>query len=403
MKEIRRQPIEGEGLLSTQIIELVIPPIEHISIGKTLMQDLKLNTETTKMLEDQMTAFENSKNIYVLAQTGGIGDAIADLRQAQAIALARPDKNISIYVPPSLKHIQYTNLPSNLSVLTKGDYQDINDINNSFFMRLSPIKDAEERIFGSVFEDTPRNHAIVLKYPSHFTQNIVNRMEDFLYKIAQKWPELITPNYCHGDIIGSVMSKLLGISITSDLLSKPIFTPESENQTNFAYDMLIVPDALEGITQDENNTERSLKSLNLQQWREIISLLPSNLRYGIVKGTSHPEYCDAVAQIAAQSGKNFDYFPTPTLQNYVDNVVKSKVVVCMDSGTTHIASEVARANSNNRVIREIFNGDMFDVNEYGIRGLKPGQGKILVYKGNPKSDNMNQLSIEQVTQFILSN
>ena len=260
---------------------------------------------------------------------GGIGDAVMGLRYVKLAAEHVPDKKCIAVIHPAMMNLRHVNLPINCSLISNvsGEFHHI-DYKDAVDIPLSA--------YGS-------------------------------YDKAKKPGD----NTC--DIACLRSLHRYGIDVTKKDLERSIISfPESLNTIPVEYTYLFAPDAKERQAQFE---DRSMKSLSLGQWRTIFEAVPSGETIGIVMGTVHREYCEAVLKeaerIASERGFTAKRVETPTLDDLADEIVKSQTYVGMDSGTTHWAYEVAvAAKESGRTIhiKEIFNSACFQPEVYALRG-----------------------------------
>lgn len=205
--------------------------------------------------------------------------------------------------------------------------------------------------------------------------------------------------YPRGDIVRTIQARLLGVRTQPEHLKGLLALQEPRDEPE--YDMLVIPDA-KGIEIDSSERPiRSQKSLSKEQWASIGAKLPTDWHYGVVRGSAHPEYCDAVYEAVRRRLPIVQYIATETLDEFIKQVLNAGRIVCMDTGTSHLASEAIRSlNGYDRILlREIYNGNLpeFHVREWGIRGHAPGGGRILVSRYS-----LDILPAEEIAEFIMS-
>ena len=152
------------------------------------------------------------------------------------------------------------------------------------------------------------------------------------------------------DYTAGFVMQTLGLDVTAaDIVESSIFTPSKEQVEAVTQDIdyLLVPDAKE--MPDEHDFQ-SMKSLPLFAWRAFFAQLPRDKKVGIVLGVSHPQYCEAVIQMAESMDIQVEVIQG-TLQELAVQYLRAKNLVGVDSGTTHLARDVqVAAKKHGRMI-----------------------------------------------------
>lgn len=158
---------------------------------------------------------------------------------------------------------------------------------------------------------------------------------------------------------------IMGQPADYDLFFTPVFnyTRAPDEAFEQKYDFVIFPDAREGGT-----PERSIKSLPVGLWNNILEQFPSRSSIAVIRGVDHTAYCNVVVDVAKAHG----HVITPvsgSLRYVMSTVLQGGTFIGMDSGTTHIAANmIAAAQLRGRKIqfREVFNNFYVRVDKYGI-------------------------------------
>lgn len=169
-----------------------------------------------------------------------------------------------------------------------------------------------------------------------------------------------------------LMVKVLGLDINSEqilhhsILSVP--TLETATQHAPTYDFFMVPDALESECIDSDGITRSEKSLPLTAWDGIFEKLAPETKVAIAIGTAHPEYCQKVIDRAKKHNLLVTVFQG-SLTDFSKVALASAVFFGMDSGTTHLAVELAKIDTHtdwNMQIVQYFNEMTAPLADYAL-------------------------------------
>ncbi|MBI3620454.1 hypothetical protein HY214_04935 [Candidatus Roizmanbacteria bacterium] len=172
--------------------------------------------------------------------------------------------------------------------------------------------------------------------------------------------------------------------------------------------LLIGPDAKEGTVEGRI---QSSKSLPPATWRAVASLLPTDLPLDILRETAHPQYCGKVLEEIRSVRPEAGEVAAPDLNGFIEAVAGYGTYVGADSGTTHLAAEIAASRwpeAGDKVYTIYYSG-FADVADYGVRGLGE-RGKILAYKAHYLGAEVDSLAVVQsdnqfpqrIADFILS-
>jgi len=357
------------GLPQVSEIHKVLQEALAHNPDELLTQVEDMNSQEFKKLFD---AFHASKTILFDAiSLAGLGDSIESMRYGILAAKYLSDKQFIIEVNPKILEIDkdLLNLPPNVTLIPHGRAIIFEPSTTFLFNAIS--------LPGARFGETQRiltNDQIAWQSPINNTM---------LYKMLgyQTSEKTIFDDISFISSDFSYVAWLLAMGIPlnqKDLTSSFLQKLESEEEKQ--YDLLIAPDAAE-----LSRTGKSEKSLSIYEWGKIfdeLAKLSPTMRVGIIRGVAHPEYCQRVFQAAQRAHLQVREEVTSTLSDFIRVLNSTKIFAGADSGTTHLANEVALTNTNLR-IRELFtyNGNLpgyldYKLDRYGIRGLDD-RGKVL--------------------------
>lgn len=388
---------------------------ERLSIPNipTLLSVVREKPESKEVFIQEKVArdkFQQSTEVYIESSMFGIGDTVEDLRFTLLLAKKYPDKKFKMGVKKHIKDLSDNKLLKdmpNIEFVTDIPQETIEN-KDSFFLSFHP----ELPMQIMLFTRSPQNATTIGKVLSE------NRYSDYSGHRSRIKPELFAKTFHISsqtswnrmDLAHAYRLSILGVSFDGTELQDSIFQiPVEKVRKSPEYDLLIVPDAKEQENQspivvDGVVVNRSNKSLSLDKWREIFTEMNKKGyrgRVGVVKGTSHSVYTEEVYSLALEifGDNSVNMLETPTLSDFIDVVVNSRIFLGGDSGTTHIASEVAReVSKKGRSIKlvEYYHGNMFDVSHYGIRGHGV-DSKIIAYQHANLADvNILHLDVSDV-------
>ncbi len=286
---------------------------------------------------------------------GGIGDGVMSIRYARLIAEAFPAKQVELLANKALRGCQYIALPKNCFFSSDGKASPRED--GRVHINLYSIRDIG--LMSKVLESHPT-------YTEHDFSSIAHLQE-------------------------------LGINVKKSDIEQSIlkFPKELLKKTPIEFDFMLAPDAKEV---EVSNSERSVKSFSLSEWDAILTHVPSGSKIAILMGNAHPLYCEQMYALAkkhaASGGFSVERIETATLTDVIEQVLRAKTFIGMDSGTTHLAYEVAvAAKDAGRMmyIKELFNNSLFPETRYALRGLS-SQVQVLLYthRTPPNPDDVSQ-------------
>lgn len=342
------------------VVKAMLPPPHYLLRGaQPLSPNFRAGNssfETTQYSDYRYFIDEPKIPMIINDQSGGgLGDKIIDLRQAVAFARHFPDRKFSkwttlIEIAPTT----YLDLPPNL-----------NRVNPPGPVHRLNIRPRDRIEFPDA--DLPPND----KAPfNNYDFNV-------MFRIGR-----------YGAVVDPV------------LFYQSIFTitPEQLTTHPITSDILIVPDAKELNTVDKN---RSIKSISADKWATVFSKLDPTVQVAIIIGTAHPQYCQAVVEVAHQSGLQNVQAVAGSLSDVINAILSTRRFVGMDSGTTHLAAEVIKAaRQAGRTIdfREIYNDNTYNFYDFGIADPE-GLFKTLVYKTKEFGD-LDSIDSNDVVIFI---
>lgn len=322
-----------------------------------------------KVISDMQENFNNANEIIIPIGDFGLGDAIIDTRFVILAAL-KSNKKIRCQVPPSMFPIVSTigSKVSNLRFVDRIAVEELFDPGN-FFLRFQSGRFSSGSL--KKWLDDPKKVSADIRtrldelekqrklgYWHHFITPLRNSTDANFYTERLNNAPVSEVNYER-----ALMLLSLGIRIKeADLIEHPIFNmpPQELREIPQDLNMIIIPDAKEFETKDRY---RSRKSLDVSVWREYFRRLGKRESpIGIVRGVSHPEYCDDVIQAASESGVDIEVIEGDLL-HLSHQMLRAKVIIGMDSGPTHLAQDIkscGRKYDRQVEIRSVF----YDINEF---------------------------------------
>jgi hypothetical protein len=342
-------------------------------IRRALQDELHHNPKLAEICEEAREDLERAEIIEV-SGSWGIGDGIMALRYAKILAEHFPTKLLFARLNPALSNIDCLNVPENCVVI------DTND----------PAVSRKKTAFSTSFYFTA--------YSGQFFTSNTNFAEAILER---------NPTYSRHDLMAMLRLEELGIEAKESEIDRPVLhlTDEMLEETPQDIDVLFAPDAKEAEVTGPPN--RSAKSLTFDQLHTIFSQVPPGSKIGILMGTAHPEYCDVVYRIAREQGRQrnvtVEKIETPSLNETITQVLRAKTFVGMDSGTTHLAYEVAHAlieKGRRLSIKEIFNARTFQVQDYALRGLSD-RVDVIVEKAIPSGEvDIASMDADEISRVL---
>lgn len=350
----------------------------------------------------QKPKFEQADLIVVDCNPMGLGDSLMQARCALAIAGKISDKSFAIRMPKAVMEMRYLKYPSNTQIISHIP-RDYLDRDQTFFMTFdhNGLSIPHVLVELTAVEHLREDNRIFKPDMSSITG-----YSDFWRPLGIDHGRV---NYNLRDLRDAVMAYELGVLLTeADLRQSFLHFDHSVIWQNpQVFQLLVAPDAREQPASGDN---RSQKSLSAGRWKQVFAALPKSLEIGIVMGHSHPRYCKRVLKAARSAGLNAIEIITPTLDDFCAAVLKSYRFVGMDSGTTHLAVQIAasaRLHDRQIDIREIYNG-LTPVTAYGISGEDTS---ILEYPyeapsinadsyGKDRSRHLDKIPLAEIVDFI---
>ena len=304
----------------------------------------------------QRVAFSRAARVAVNAAAGGLGDSFLQLKPAFAAARHNPDKAFTIVVHPALlSFVEAVKTPANVTLVAELDVVSL-ERTPSFVLSymLAYPADVAWMNWMARSDWTP---------PPDVTRAIVRRLAaaqgvSSAFDLCHRGT---APVACKlADYVTALQNTLLGIPVDDDDLRRPVLARPRPAERR--WDVLIAPDA---FTFRTAAGDRSRKSLSVERWREVFSLLQRDLRVGIVTGTAHVQYSASVAASAAELLPYADKVEVDLL-GLIDAISGTRVYVGADTATTHIASD--HASASDVIVRMLFNEAAASLRVYGIGG-----------------------------------
>lgn len=373
-------------------------------------------------------SFAEAEQIMAFLNAFGLGDSVMEFRIVIAMAQKHPQKRFYVYLPKGLAEVPYLDYPGNVAVVGEMDEIQLRKtISGKKTMILTlngelsvesalTILKQRHRFSEDRFLEKDRGRV------SHVSARVLLSHIPETSRLDSKAGSNRNTTINTFDLKSVVALRILGIHIEKNDLSEPFLKINQEVLSNHPvkFDMLLAPDAAE-ITAPMD-THRSAKSISVGKWGEIFSRFPrdKSFRLGIVLGKSHPDYCQKVYLKAREYGIQVELVDTPTLTDFCHVVLSCKRFVGMDSGTTHLASEVVKAaEKSGRTIdiREVFNGNVFIDQDYAIRGHGTSEN-VLYFRSNFKMkvpsyvsgylqaayiNDLDHISANDVVNFLFDN
>jgi hypothetical protein len=372
--------------------------------------------------ERQRRALLHAREVIVHTASGAIGDCIGELRYAFLAARSLADKHFTIIVHPALATLTWLDAPSNATLTTEPPDHFVRHP-DAFWMTWHFAFDLQQawrewkQRFNLAWDLRPIMYAMNELQGNGRAASAAHLLAwcaagpklSFAQEIRAQRPEP-RPRYNAWDTLCLLQSWLLGIPLDADDVQRSLITRDLWNVSSrdSTLDVLVAPDAWGSFMV---GVGRSFKSLSAAKWGEVLEALPADLSVGIVIGTAHPEYCETVYYHARSVHADTRRVVTPTLADFCVAVAGAAKFVGSDSGTTHLAAEVAQAQpeEGTLALRVLFNSEVANPALHGIRGLG-NRGQVLVYyaperryqRGARELFDISQLGTTEVTQFVMS-
>lgn len=294
-----------------------------------------------------------------------LGDTISGLRLAFAAARTLPDKQFKLVVHnQSVRNYPFIDYPPNVTAVPDIPPDRLQDTEFVYFP--DPIHPAA--LYGGITSIVPPLQLDELaqaeawfrhqEHLGYVSGTLTINEADLLHQINDftgTHPDFTGPPPVHpGALADVVRARLLGVPITYDDFNAPIVHSDPIPPDEAMFDILIAPDALEGF-RPHTHPSQSIKSFTPEQWREIFTKTPKKLSYAVNIQPAHPDYCQLVAEEAAAAGLDVTRITTPTLAEFSDAVMHSRIFVGMDSGTTHLSAALSNASDGEFNVRSIHN------------------------------------------------
>lgn len=345
--------------------------------------------------------FQEAQTIIVPAGTWGLGDCIMELRYIHHLA-EKTGKQVVVQVNPALMTVIEKMGPR----LTRVAYT--TKVNGALL--------ADSRTFILSFRQSGaiRNNA-------DWATPLAREPYSKIIESATQQDRLMEPNlfsrssnHWHTRIEGlrppenaqlaeamyASQLKMLGVSITpEDIRQKSLISLRKEtiNRIPQDIDYFFIPDAKE-LEVRSAVPKRSKKSLSLEQWEAIMAKIPKNASVAIVRGVSHPDYCNMVTELARRHGLKLKVISGP-LDKLALQMMRAKTIFGMDSGTTHLAQEAvraAKAAGRKITLRSVIGGTQEFLSSYAVAEqpsfmLQEPDGTLNQDLGNINSEDLQRL------------
>lgn len=311
---------------------------------KAKLKSAFANDEALAVACESTLEFLKQADIVEVYGGSGIGDCVMNMRYARIIAANFPDKQFYVRLNSSLVSIDNFQMPENCVLEDKRAQPSRRD---SYYLDL------------------------------FFSSQSVKEVAKILTKEV--------PHFAYFDLHAIAKLQEYGIDPTIEEIAAPLlsFSQEHLDSIDQDLDLLIAPDAKEMEVTTEK-PRRSAKSLAPYQWKPIFGKIPSGSKIGIIVGVEHAEYSRLVAELAQIAGEEHGFsvevIETDTLSEFIDQVLRTKHFIGMDSGTTHLAFEVVGAAleaGRDIKLTQFFNARRFPPKDYALRGL-PTQVQVLI-------------------------
>lgn len=409
MRLLRREKPASNELLSSpnfQVVRVGLDLAKPIPGGSERAFRSKPNQEKMRLIQDQ---FRHADLIVAICGTFGLGDAVMQTRYALEIA-RQTGQPVMCQVPEPLVapfSLSRKQLP-NLAFVSKVPWETLERPRTFFFTlesgfpgNLSAWLEGAHEASRQTYYEHVNACDYILQSNRSFSESAAmysfpgeKKME--VYSRLKVVPKARVNSFDQGY---SAVLQLLGLEAEAGRLSESTLTPFSPAEVDaIPQDLaaVVAPDAKEFSLASKNRSE---KSLSLDTWSKLWAAWPKQEKISVVEGVSHPDYCREVLARARQQGLSAEGFRGSLLE-LTRHILRGRVFVGMDSGTTHLAVEVvraARAAGREIKLREIFNSKIVPVDSYGVT-----EGLIANAKTWDAFENPNDSDIELLRQFLLS-
>ncbi len=381
-------------------LKLEFPDFGPDAIEKTYSSpEMKLRAQQTREV------FNMSAEVVAITGHFGLGDSIMELRYILRLA-QKTDKHITCQVHPALLPLaeKLSNAFANITFCAKVPLEKATDP-TVFFINLAPdnsvsdslkwidqpMKYISNFVFKSQLRDTigsMRSSGNQLDYEQLFPYTGNAPVDDDRNEIESRLG-ISQSGIARSDAVHATLLEMIGIHIEpQEILENSIlpWDPEVLQKVPQTFDFMIAPDAQER----ESGNAWSDKSFPPDLWNTLFERQElKGKKVAIVRGVSHPRYCDAIVVLAKRHGLDVTFLQGD-LSTIAEQMLATKCFIGMDSGTTHLAVDVQRFAK--KYGREIQVKEIIDeyrdiqVEMYGIVGT-PIQA--LSYEGDVVDSSKN--------------
>lgn len=325
-------------------------------------------------LTNMAEQFAQAEKVIVPVGVWGLGDSFMHLRYAIHLAKSS-NKEVICQVQSALLPfaVELQREVPNIQFVTMVKQEDVADP-RSFLVRYisggGRLTDVEKWVAGD-----PQKNLLAVRKKMVDLQTA--QLEDLTTPELNEsgFPDIYAPvmhlsqdSFNITDYSAGLLLQTLGVDVTAeDVRSTTLFAPTKENVEAIAQDLdyILVPDAKE---MSDDTDFQSLKALPLFAWRAFFARVPKDKKIGIVMGISHPQYCEAVIQLAHDTGVEVEIIKG-SLHDLAYQYLRAKQIVGVDSGTTHLARDVqvaAKKHGREIGIKPFFNESASHFPQYGI-------------------------------------
>jgi hypothetical protein len=367
--EVDRPPEQSSKHL--KYLDAVLPNIEWQNDLQTVYN---LSSSQAELYKARAEQFSHCSKVILPIGMWGMGDSVMALRFAICFAIQSGKEVICQSHPQLLGFGQRLHeVVPNIRLVAKVPLSDVEDA-ASFVMRFTGgggridtpsqwVEGDEMRANQIIQEKMAALHTLELE---DLTAKKIDSDEPFPEPFAPVENRMDTFNTTY--YLAGFTAQSIGVNLNAEDLKKvSIFHPTQEEVEQISQDLdfIFIPDAKEFPAMDDS---QSMKSLTKETWQRICNLLPAGQKIGIVRGVSHPEYCDQIVRIAEGSGHQVEVIDGGLTQlGY--KLLRARKIVGMDSGTTHLSKDVVTAAAwvgRKIELKPLFNELYSHFEQYGI-------------------------------------